>query len=38
MKDDYIILYHQFSLPHVYISLSKVWENVLFALGNDKVK
>ena len=34
MKDDY---YYQFSLHHLYISLLKGWENVLFQLGSERI-
>ena len=30
-------LYFQFSLPHLYISLQKGWENVLFELWSERV-
>ena len=31
-------LYYQFSLPHLYIFFLKVWENVHFELGSERVK
>ena len=31
-------LYYQFSLPHLYISPWKGWDNVLFELGSERVK
>ena len=31
-------LYYQFSLPHLYVSLQKVCENVLFGLWSERVK
>ena len=32
MKDDYT------TNSHLYVSLLKVWENVLFELGSEKIK
>ena len=31
-------LYHQFSLPHQYVTLQEGWENVLFELGSGRLK
>ena len=37
-QSDGKLLLYQFSLPHLYISLKKVCENVLFELGTETVK